>query len=388
MASIRTGAGLSTEISAARAVAEASQEATRTLEGEDPNLVVALISFEHRDFAEDVAAFLGERFPAAAVIGCTAEGIIGGPYEHEHGPAVSVFTAFLPDTAVIPFGLQFVETGDAEHEYRGWPDNLSPDSQLLLLCDRFSFPAAHFLDEMNETRPGTLVIGGVATGGSKPGDTRLFYGGRVFEEGAVAVGVSGRVRVRTLVSQGCRPIGEPVTVTRADRHVIFELAGKRPLDLISETWTRASQRDRALMQEGLQIGRVVDEYKTELERGDFLIRPVVGGDSVSGVIAVGDVVEVGETIQLHVRDPETAHEDLMAMVEGIDVRPSGALLFTCNGRGSNLFTEPNHDAGLLFKGLGVPLAGMFCAGELGPVGGRNFMHGQTASVALFVDTRA
>jgi small ligand-binding sensory domain FIST len=288
----------------------------------------------------------------------------------------------------MPFGLQFFETGDGEHEYRGWPDALSPDAQLITLVDRFSFPAVHLLSELNETRPGTLVIGGIADGGSRPGDTRLFYGGKVFETGAVAVAISGRVRVHTMVSQGCRPIGDAVTITRADRNVIFEVAGKRPIDLLSEMWNKASPRDRSLMQSGLQIGRVVNEYNDDPERGEFLIRPVVGGDSGSGVLAVGDIFEVGETVRFHVRDPEAAHEDLLRMIEDLKVRPSGALLFTCNGRGTNLFTEPNHDAALLFKGLGVPLAGMFCAGELGPVGGKNFMHGQTASVALFVDTAA
>jgi len=384
---VRVGAGLSTDVNAARAAGEAANLAALEMEGEAPNLVVCLISDDHRDSAEDVAAFLGERFPSAAVIGCTSEGIIGGSEELEHGPAVSIFTAFLPDTHVTPFGLQFFETGDGEHEYRGWA-TVPPDASLIMLCDRFSFPAGHLLAELNDTRPGTIVIGGIAAGGNEPGDTRLFYGGRVFTSGAVAVAISGRVRVQTLVSQGCRPIGEAATITRADRNIIFELAGKRPVDRLSEIWHHADPHDRMLMQTGLQIGKVVDEYKTDLERGDFLIRPVMGGDSESGVVAVGDVVEVGETIQFHVRDPAAADEDLRIALEGVHGHPSGALLFTCNGRGTNLFDEPNHDAAMVAKTLGVPLAGMFCAGELGPVGGKNFMHGQTASIALFVDTAA
>ena len=388
MTSIKVGAGLSTDINAAGAVEEAAADASATMDGESPNLVVALISQDHAEFAEEIAHSLGERFPAASVIGCTSEGVIGGSRELEQGPAVSVFTAFLPDTQVIPFGLRFFESGDAEYEYQGWPDGLSPDATLLMLCDRFSFPAAHLLGVLNDERPGTVVLGGLAGGGSRAGDTRLFFGNRVFTDGAVAVAVSGRVRVRTLVSQGCRPIGDPVTVTRADRNIIFELGGKRPIDVLSKIFSRSDPRDRALMQEGLQIGKVVDEYKDELGRGDFLIRAVVGGDSESGVLAVGDVVNIGETIQFHVRDPKTADEDLSAMLDAVDVRPGGALLFTCNGRGTNMFGEPDHDAWAITTALGVPVAGMFCAGELGPVGGRNFMHGQTASIALFVDSGA
>lgn len=356
--------------------------------GEVPNFVVALISFDHVDFAEEIAGFLGDRFPGGGVIGCTTAGVISGSRELEQGPAVSVFTAFLPDTQVVPFGLRFFESGDAEYEYHGWPDNLSPDATLLMLCDRFSFPAAHLLGVLNNERPGTVVLGGLADGGSRPGDTRLFFGNRVFTDGAVAVAVSGRVRVRTLVSQGCRPIGDPVTVTRADRNIIFELGGKRPMDVVAKIFSNSDLPDRELMKEGLQIGKVVDEYKDQLGRGDFLIRAVRGGDSESGVLAVDDVVSVGETVQFHVRDPKTADEDLSAMLGALDAHPAGALLFTCNGRGTNMFSEPDHDAWAITSTLGIPVAGMFCAGELGPVGGRNFMHAQTASIALFVDSGA
>ena len=383
---IRVGAGLSTDLTATRAAAEATAEAAASMAGEVPNLVVAMISEDHREFAEEIAEFLGDRFPGAAVIGCTAAGVAAGDRELEQGPALSVMTAYLPETEVVPFGLRFVETGDGQGEYVGWPKTLSPDATLLTLCDRFSFPAGHFLQYLNDTRPGQLVIGGLATGGSEPGDTRLFFSGRVFTEGAVVVAISGRVRVQTLVSQGCRPVGEPATVTRADRQVIFELAGKRPIDLLGEVWKNADPRDRSLLQQGPQIGVVIDEYKQELERGDFLIRPVIGGDSDSGVIAVGDMVEVGTTVQFHVRDPKTADEDLHHLLESITSRPAAALLFTCNGRGTNMFDEPDHDASAITTVLGVPLVGMSCAGELGPVGGRNFMHGQTASIALFVDS--
>ncbi|HEX9775957.1 MAG TPA: FIST N-terminal domain-containing protein [Actinomycetota bacterium] len=386
MANTRVGAGLSTDIEASRAVAEAANEAAAGLAGEMPNLVVAMISSDHKEFADEVAAMLGERFPGAAVIGCTTDGVIANGRELESGPAISLLCAFLPDTLVTPFGLRFFDAADGEHEYRGWPDNVSPDASLILLCDRFSFPAAHLLAELNETRPGTIVIGGIVSGGSSPGDTRLFFGDRFFDDGAVAIAISGRVRVKTMVSQGCRAVGKPLTITRADRNVIFEIAGQRPIDALRDIWTAADPRDRMLMQDGLQLGRVVDEYIDEPGHGDFLIRPVMGGDSESGVIAVGDVFEVGETVQFHVRDPAAADEDLRRCIDAIGDRPSGAVLFTCNGRGTNLFSEPDHDAAALQDGLGVPLVGMFCAGELGPVGGRNFMHGQTASVALFVDS--
>jgi small ligand-binding sensory domain FIST len=385
---MRIGAGLSTDIHAPRAAAEAADEATEGFRDDVPNLVMTFLSQEHAEFAEDVAGFLGERFPAAAVIGCTGDGIIGGRRELEDGPALSIFAAFLPDTIVQPFGLQFVEIDDGFGDYVGWPDQLSPDGCLLLLSDPFSFPTGHLLGKMNDERPGTLVIGGVATGGRRQGDTRLFYGGKVFTEGAVAVSIAGRVRVRTLVSQGCRPVGSPATVTRADRNIVFELGGKPALDVFADLWARSDARTRALLQTGPQIGRVIDEYKTDYDRGDFLVRPLMGSDRDTGALVVGDMMEVGQTVQFHVRDPEAADEDLRMLLEGLPVSAGGALLFSCNGRGSNLFEQPNHDASLVSQLLAAPVAGFFCNGEIGPVGGRNFLHGMTASLALFVDSAA
>jgi small ligand-binding sensory domain FIST len=388
MAEVVVGAGLSTDVDAGRAAAEAATEATFDFGQEQPNLVVAFISMDHRDAAEDVAAMLGERFPAAAVIGCTAEGVIAGARELEHGPAISILAAFLPDTHVRPFGLRFDDDAVPGQEYVGWPTDLSPDAQMLMLCDPFSFPAAHLMSQMNDQRPGTLIIGGIASGGHTAGETRLFYGGNVFTEGALAVSISGRVRVRSLVSQGCRPIGKPVTITRADRNIIFELAGDTPIERINDIWKTASPRDRALMAGGpLFIGRVVNESKLDFDRDDFVVRSVVGADPQSGFIAVGDIVEVGETVQFHVRDPEAADDDLNDRLARFDARAAGVLLFSCNGRGSNMFAEPDHDANAVSKGLGgVPVAGFFANGELGPLAGRNFLHAHTASLAVFVDT--
>jgi small ligand-binding sensory domain FIST len=387
VAGIRIGAGYSTDINAARATAEAAAEATAAFNDDHPDLVFAFFSSDHHDSAEDVASALSDRFPLAVTIGCAAEGIIAGPHELEVGPAVSVWAAVLPQTSVVPFGLRFVESGDGEASYDGWPDSVAPDATILMVCDPFSFPAGHLLSRMNEDAPGMMFVGGVASGVHAEGQARLILNGEVLDSGAVCAAVSGRVRVQPFISQGCRPIGSPAAITRADRNMIFELAGERAVDRISAIWSNASPKERSLMQnDGLFLGRVVNEYKTDFGRGDFVVRNVVGADAETGVVAVGDVVSVGETVQFHVRDPEAADEDLHDLLVGIDSAPAGALLFTCNGRGSNMFGEPDHDAAMITKVLGTPLAGFFANGELGPVGARNFWHSFTASLALFVDS--
>jgi small ligand-binding sensory domain FIST len=205
------------------------------------------------------------------------------------------------------------------------------------------------------------------------------------------VALTGEVEVVALVSQGCRPIGPVLTVTRSEGNVIFELGGKPPVQRIQKLYASLPEHDRELMTQGLLIGRVIDEYKTDFERGDFLVRGVVGADPDSGAIAAGEAVAVGETIQFHVRDEVSADEDLRTTLKVArdkvgDRTVTGALLFTCNGRGSRMFSTPNHDAALIASELGdPPIAGFFCAGELGPVGSKNFLHGFTASMALFAE---
>jgi len=231
-----------------------------------------------------------------------------------------------------------------------------------------------------------VFIGGMASGAAGPGDTRLFLDHSVANSGAVVARLPGGVDVRALVSQGCRPIGPSYTVTKAEGNVIVELAGNPPLERLREVLAGADQRDRALIARGLHIGRVIDEYAADPGRGDYLIRAVIGADPRTGAIAVGDVVSVGETVRFHVRDADAADDELRHMLGTVEDRPSAALLFTCNGRGSRMFSVPDHDAALVWKELGeAPLAGFFCAGEVGPVGGRNFLHGFTASLALFYE---
>ncbi|OWY63248.1 hypothetical protein B7486_54135, partial [cyanobacterium TDX16] len=250
--------------------------------------------------------------------------------------------------------------------------------------DPFSFPVDQVVDQLAGGRPDLRVVGGLASGARGPGGNRLVLDGGVHEDGAVGLLLDPSVPVRTVVSQGCRPIGTPMIVTRSERNVIYELAGRPALDRVMEVIDQLDPDDRALAQQGLHLGRVIDERKVDFERGDFLVRNVLGADRSNGAVAVGDEVEVGATVQLQVRDALSADEDLRHLLAEVAGPPDGTLVFTCNGRGTHLFGEPHHDAGLVDDAFGgVPTAGMFCAGELGPVGGRTFVHGFTASLVLF-----
>jgi small ligand-binding sensory domain FIST len=184
-----------------------------------------------------------------------------------------------------------------------------------------------------------------------------------------------------VVSQGCRPVGQPFVVTRAEHNIIYELGGRSAVERLQEVAAALPDDDRELLADMVQIGRVIDESKLDFGPGDFLVRQVVGADPSSGALRVGDIVSVGSTAQFQVRDAASADLDLRRMVGGHDAE--AALVFTCNGRGTNLFPQPDHDASVVSDSLaGAPVAGMFCAGELGPIGRHNFMHGFTASVVL------
>jgi small ligand-binding sensory domain FIST len=371
--------GLSEHPVPSQAVGEAVGQVLEGLHDERPDLVVAFASPHHIGAFEDIASSVRGLLDPTVSFGGTAGAVIGGGREIEDSPAISLFAARLPATLLTPVRLEVVPTPDGP-SLVGWPDH--PDGTMLLFADPFSFPVDAFLDRVNEDLPKLQVIGGLASAAMQPGGNRLMLDDQVTDSGAVGAVLSGGVEIRTVVSQGCRPVGKPYVVTKSDRNFILELGGKPALQRLQETATGANDEERELMRHGLQIGCVVDETRLDFGRGDFLVRGVVGADQRSGAIAVGDNIPVGRTVQFQVRDAGSADEDLRDLLTAAEA--DAALLFTCNGRGQRLFGEADHDAGVVDQLLGpLPLAGCSCAGELGPVGARNFLHGFTASLALF-----
>jgi len=378
----RFASALSQHPIAANAVGEAAGEILEHLDGEGCDLAVCFASTHHVGAFEDIGPALRNILEPRVLVGGTAVAVAGGPHEIEENPALTVFAARLDGAALTPVTLRVQETPDGA-ALTGWPSLDQSPGSLLLFADPFTFPVDAFLQRVNRDLPGLQIIGGLASAAGSPGGNRLVLDDHVVDEGAVGVFVDGGgIEVRTLVSQGCRPIGRPYVVTRGDQNLIEELGGKPAIERLQELAGAASEEERELLRRGLHVGLVVDEHKAEFSRGDFLVRNLLGADESSGALAVGEQVSVGQTVQFHVRDAGAADEDLREMLTGVDAE--AALLFTCNGRGRHLFTVPDHDAGMVENLLGpIPLAGAFCAGEIGPVGGRNFLHGFTASLALF-----
>ncbi|HLJ93794.1 MAG TPA: FIST N-terminal domain-containing protein [Gemmataceae bacterium] len=384
-------AALSTTRETLRALEETCTQALQELHG-PPDLALLFFSPHHIEGADALADAAQRRLAARCLLGCSGEAIVGNDQEIEAAPALSLWLARWPVPVELhPFHLVVEQTPDGV-SLLGWPDALlSTDpahAVLFLLGDPFTFPANLFLDRINDAHPGLRVMGGMASGGRRAGETQLLLGNQSVSHGAVGVLLQGPIPMRSIVSQGCRPIGQHMVITQAQENIVLELGGQPPLARLQQLWQDLSPNDQRLFQQGLHIGRVINEYQGEFQRGDFLVRNVLGLDRESGALAITDEVRVGQTVQFHVRDAETADEDLHALLQR-DVqkhtkRPAGALVFTCNGRGTRLFSEPHHDARAVRAEVGaVPLAGFFAMGELGPVGGQNFIHGFTASVVLF-----
>ena len=268
----------------------------------------------------------------------------------------------------------------------GFPDP-ADGSLVVLLVDPFTFPAGPFLRRLGEERPGLPVVGGIASGAGRPGTQALIVDDELHESGAAGAVVSG-ASVRIVVSQGCAPFGREAVITAAEGNVVYELAGERALDRLRSEVGGLSDDERRLVARGLLAGIVIDENRSEYRRGDYLIRGLVGVDEESGALALGEHVRVGQTVRFHFRDAASADEDLR---EGLAAahegrRAAGALTFTCNGRGTNMFPAPDHDARAVAEAIGSPaVAGFFCGGEIGPVGGRTFLHGFTATLAVFLE---
>jgi small ligand-binding sensory domain FIST len=294
-----------------------------------------------------------------------------------------VWAASLPDAGVATHHLA-LEPGDDAPALAGLPDPGDPADALIVLADPNTFPADLLLARLNEDRPGMPVLGGLASAAAA-GSAGLFLDGQVVDTGAVACSLSGAA-VLPCVSQGASPVGPEMTITAADGNVIHELASAPAIERLREAIGALPPTERVMAGGGLMLGLVIDENQPSYERGDFLVRPVIGADPESGSVAIGEQVRVGQTVRMHVRDGPSADQDLReALAPRVEALgpAAGALLFTCNGRGAHMFDVPDHDATTIGDMLDAPVGGFFCAGEIGPVGGRNFLHGFTATMAIF-----
>lgn len=380
---------LSRQVDTDAAALEVAASVRTQLEGTPIDLACVFFSAHHAEGADRLATVLTGTLCPKLLLGCSGEGVIAGAEELETTPALTVWAASLPNVDLHPLHSSFSPTQDQFH-LTGWPVPAVDEGTFLLLADPFTTPVQDILGILDDRYPGAQAIGGLAGGGQEVGANRLLLNDQAFDGGLVGVRLSGAVDIRPVISQGCRLIGERFVVTKAERNLIHELGGEPALGRLQTVFSSLSEEDRRGANRAVHLGIVIDEHRNRFERGDFLIRNLLGADQTTGAVAVGEVVQEGQTVQFQLRDAVSASQEFNALLAADHARhrhpPLGALMFSCCGRGQGLFGKPNHDAGTASARLGaIPLAGFFAQGEIGPIGGRNFLHGYTASVALFAE---
>ncbi len=361
------------------ACVEACDAAERQLSDAPADLVIAFGSPDHTDSWEQVACELGERFPSATVIGCSAGGVIGGGREVEAAPGFSLVAASLPDVSIHPFSMDDSDIPAPEVAAAAWTELLeldpAQDPAFILLPDPFTCDASRLIAGLDVAFPGQVKLGGLASGGTSAGIHRLLLDGLVRRSGVVGLALVGDVQVDTVVAQGCRPIGPELVVTAAQDNMILSLDGVPALLKLELVFSMMGEEVQEQFRQGPMLGVALKEGAAER---DFIIRSLTGMDRASGVL------KVGQTVRFHVLDAAAARDELDTLLQGCADEPSGALLFSCLGRGAGFFGQACHDTDLFHARVGgAPLGGFFCNGEIGPRHGRTWMHGYTSAFGLF-----
>ncbi|MCY4618705.1 MAG: FIST C-terminal domain-containing protein [Chloroflexi bacterium] len=353
-----------------------------------PDLLLVFVDSRYTGNYAEIIARLKEQTGARHLIGASGQSVIGSSLEAEEGSAIAILGLSLPGAELTPIAV----------DPQSMPDDLfSPiedgPSIWLLFSNPFTIMTDQLVSHLQKLRPEIVLLGGMASSHRQQQGCAVFIDDRVLMGGAAMMGLQG-VSVRPVVAQGAEPLGQPWIVTECEANTVKSLGSRPALEVLQETLSELDDATRERAVRNLLVGLAMDEYKESHERGDFLIRNVMGADREQGTVAINAIPRVGQTFQFQFRDAQAADDDLRTRLS--DLRDAlapeeevlGALLCSCNGRGRGLFGEPDHDAGALNEIFGpVPTAGFFCNGEIGPVGGENYLHGFTASIAVLTADR-
>ncbi len=375
------------------AIDEATHNLYVALGGRTPDLVLAFLSGYTPEAVRQHGRKISARMPQASLLGCTAGSVIGGGVEVEQRQAVSLVGALLPGVEVNVFHLSPAELDPARLGAEAWQQRLGLDPEhqpsFLLLPDPLTCDVERLIASLDLAWPSSPKVGGLASGARPPERNQLLIDDELVEAGVVGASLVGDLVLDTVVAQGARALGEPMTVTKCERHMLTELDGAPAIEVLDRFFAALTPADKGLFQRGPLLGVGIDPQKERLRRGDFLVRNLLGMDRQRGVVGVGTSLRPGQVVQFHARDARAASEELHDLL-GRYIRdrggeaPAGALLFSCLGRGAGFYGVPDHDSRVLRELLGdVPTGGFFCAGEIGPVHTRTFLHAYTSSLALF-----
>ncbi len=393
---------LSLAVETGKAVSEAAAQIRAKLGAQRPDVVFVFATAQHRLEYSAISSGVNELLHPRFLLGCSGGGVIGDGREAEQVTALSLMAGVLPGVEIKPFHLADSALPDLDSGPRRWEEATGvaarKDPQFVILVDPLSIRTEEMLTGFDFAYPKSVKIGGLASGARRAGQNALFLNDQIYREGAVGLAFSGNLRVETIVAQGCRPFGRPLAITKCYRNVLLELDHRPALEMLGEMYREASPHDRELIPTSLFIGMAMDPFKEDApQAGDFLVRMPIGMDTNRGALVIAALLREGQIVQFHLRDAQSASADLSATLkrylsdhlssgvgDALPPLPRGGLLFSCMGRGKHLYGKPDHDINLFRSEIGdVPMAGFFCNGEIGPVGGSTYIHGFTSCFGLF-----
>jgi len=390
---MKWASAISTQENLNSCIKETTADIKKSLGGVEPHLTIVFVSPHYAGEIDKIPEKIRAEMAPGILFGCTGGGIIGAGEEVEQQSAFSITCAYLPDVEIKTIYSDTLNLPDQDTSPRVWREwlNISDDKkpQFLFLADPFSFHGEEFLAGIDFAYPNSKKVGGLASGARQPGGNRMFLDDKIYSKGVIGLALCGNIQLDTIVAQGCRPIGEPMNITKCDQQFIRELNGRPPMEILQEIFDTLNEKDRELLQTSLFLGIEMDAMNEHPKQGDFLIRNLMGADRESGGISVGALLREGQLVQFHLRDKNMSSEDLNMVLtryqeENDYHSAAGALLFSCLGRGQYLYGKPNHDSELFQEKIGsLPLGGFFCNGEIGPVGSSTFLHGYTSSFGIF-----
>jgi small ligand-binding sensory domain FIST len=387
---------LSTQNNIEACVDESVEAILSQMDGKSVDLTIIFVSPQFKDKYKDIPKLIRDRISSKHFLGCSGGGIIGGGKEAEQQAAFSMTCANLPDVEIQGIHTDTMKLPDQDTAPSVWREWLGVDVEknpsFIFLADPFSFQGEEFLAGVDFAYPNSSKVGGLASGAQAQGGNALYLNDKIHNNGLIGLALSGNIGMDTIVAQGCRPIGEPVKVSKCDGTLLTGMDGQPPLELLQSVYEGLDENDKSLVQTSLFLGIEMDPLKDNPQQGDFLIRNIMGVEREIGGIHVGTLLREGQLVQFHLRDKAMSAEDLKLMLTRYKANKnfkntSGALLFSCLGRGQYLYGKPNHDADMFRDHIGdIPLGGFFCNGEIGPVGKTTFLHGYTSSFGIFHPT--
>ncbi|WP_299486345.1 FIST N-terminal domain-containing protein [Acaryochloris sp. IP29b_bin.137] len=412
---MKWASALSTQPSLEAALDEVIATALQSLDA-SPDLAILFISTTFASEFPRLQPLLRDKLSVQHFIGCGGNGVIGPTQngdtaEVEEEPGITLTLASLPGVDIQTFHIYEDELPDPDSSPLTWTELLEVDPthqpHFILFADPTSSKINDLLQGLDYAYPNAVKIGGLTSGRTTWNGSGLFCDDQLYQEGTVGVALSGNIMVETIVAQGCRPIGQPYRVAEAERNVVLQVEEQTvpveatfntdqvelqtPLEALQALVQDLDAEERELAQHSLSVGIVCDEFKQDLEPGDFLIRNLIGVDPRIGAIAIGDRIRPGQRIQFHLRDAQASADELEDLLRQYchksltnQPQPMAALLFDCLGRGERFYGEPDFDSQLFGRYLqDIPVSGFFCNGEIGPIAGTTFLHGYTAAFGIF-----